>query len=192
MRRVCCDMVSRLPELAHIEMARVAISVSQTRKPVSHGLQAALTPLRFYRGASSIRRRGSRISCQRIVDHTGNEVLYILSFYLPRFLNHPLEEKLATIIHELWHISPRFDGDLRRHQGRCYAHGSSQERYDREMECLAQRWLALDPPLVVYEFLEWEFDELVKQHGAVYGHKISVPRLYVEADAPPVGIAGAG
>ena len=57
-----------------------------------------------------------------LFDAKGVEMLYILKFYLPRFQNEPFEEKLTTIFHELWHISSDFNGDIRRHSGRCYVH----------------------------------------------------------------------
>ena len=56
----------------------------------------------------------------------GVEMMYILKFYLPRFQNESFEEKLTTIFHELWHISGDFNGDIRRHAGRCYVHTSSE------------------------------------------------------------------
>ena len=52
-RRVCDDMVARLPELAHIDMSRVAVAFCQARKPVPHGMFASLTPLRFAGGAAT-------------------------------------------------------------------------------------------------------------------------------------------
>jgi predicted metallopeptidase len=177
MRRLAVDMCRRLPELAHIDMDRVAVSFCQARKNVPHGLQAALTPLRFAGGATSTRRNGRRYGCQRVTDDKGHEYLYILSFYLPRFLNHSVEEKLSTVIHELWHIGPEFDGDLRRHAGRCYAHGHSQREYDAHVDQLARQWLALDPPSSLYDFLEVSYDELVAQYGRVYGRRITTPRL---------------
>ena len=81
------------------------------------------------------------------------------------------------MLHELWHISPACDGDLRRHEGRCYAHGNSQDEYDALMDQLAQKWLALDPPHHVYEFLELNFNELVAEFGGVQGQRIAIPRL---------------
>lgn len=171
-------MVTRLPELAHVDLARVAISFSQARKDVEHGMQASLTPLRFAGGAMTTVERGRRYGCQPIVDESGNEYLYVLSFYLPRFQNHSVEEKLSTILHELWHISPAFDGDLRRHSGRCYAHGGSQQAYDRRIERLAQKWLAMDPPHHLYDFLERTFDGLVAEHGRVYGRRVPSPKLF--------------
>jgi hypothetical protein len=170
-------MVGRLPELGHIDLAQVAISFSQARKPVSHGLYASLTPMRFAAGRRQTIIRGRPYRVAPLVDGQGREILYILSFYLPRFLNGSLEEKLSTTLHELWHIGPQFDGDLRRHEGRCYAHGHSTREYDQQMDQLAQRWLALDPPAHLYGFLQWSFAELVAEHGAVVGSRVPVPKL---------------
>jgi len=177
MRAVCADMVARLPELGHIDLERVALSACQTRHQGSHGYYASLTPLRFEAGAKQKAVRGQRYGVEPIQDDSGREYLYILSFYLPRFLNTPPEEKLSTIVHELWHISPQFDGDLRRHEGRCYAHGPSQKAYDAQMDRLAQQWLACDPPEHLYEFLHRTFDELVGEHGKVVGIHWPTPKL---------------
>jgi len=114
---------------------------------------------------------------QRVCNESGEEFLYILSFYVPRFLDTSLEEKLTTILHELWHINQDFNGDLRRFAGRYYAHGSSQRDYDIKMAKLAQRWLALDPPQHLYHFLESSFEELSVEHGGLTGQHWPVPRL---------------
>ena len=176
-RRLCADMVHRLPELSHVDLPRVAISFSQTRKAVDHGLYASLTPLRFAGGSRYAVRRGRKWTVQRLVDESAGEMLYLLSFYLPRFLDQRFHHKLTTVVHELWHISPRFDGDLRRFGGRCYAHSASQRRYDAKVEQLVDRWLSLEPPASVYNFLRYEFRELVRRYGRVYGVKIPTPKL---------------
>lgn len=160
-----------------MDLARVAISFSQTRKAVDHGLYAALTPLRFAGGSETTIRHGRKWTIQRLVDPSGREMLYLLSFYLPRFLNQTFRHKLTTVVHELWHVSPRFDGDLRRFGGRCYAHTGSQRQYDAKVEQLSDRWLALDPPTHVYDFLRCNFRELVGRYGKVYGTRIRAPKL---------------
>jgi hypothetical protein len=104
-------------------------------------------------------------------------MLYILSFYLPRFHDLPFREKLITILHELWHISPQFDGDLRRHAGRCHVHTRSQREYDAAMGLLADRWLAMNPCRTLFEFLERDFRQLLAEHGAIHGSRIPVPKL---------------
>ena len=48
---LCHDACTRLAELQHIDMQRVAVTFSQTRKQVSHGLYASMTPMRFEGGS---------------------------------------------------------------------------------------------------------------------------------------------
>ncbi len=176
-RAVCDDLVHRLPELAHIDMARVAVSLSQARKGGPYGVHASLTPMRFEGGARAGKRRGRYYKSQVLRNEAGQEMLYILTFCLPRFMDVDLKEKLVTIVHELWHISPSFDGDLRRHAGRCYAHTGSRQNYDHEMEKLVARWLELDPPIELYEFLRLRFAELHERHGRIRGVRYQRPKL---------------
>jgi hypothetical protein len=178
MRRLAGDLVERLPELGHIDLSRMAISFCQARKNVRHGMYASLTPMRFGEGKLDTVRRGRRWGIQRLYNDAGVEMLYILNFYLPRFLDLGLREKLTTVVHELWHVSPRFNGDLRRYRGRCYAHGSSRRAFDKVADRLVRRWLAMEPPGELYEFLRYDFRELSLQHGRVYGVKVPAPKLY--------------
>jgi predicted metallopeptidase len=177
MRLVCDDMVARLPEMAHVDMTRVAVAFTQARRPVLHGLYASLTPLRFKDGAETSRRRGRTYRIQGLRDKSGWEMLYILRFCLPRFLNLDLREKLITVLHELWHISPEFNGDIRRHAGRYHAHTHSQAEYDAQMGVLADRWLRLRPPDELWEFLRHDFDALYNRHGRIVGVRIPRPLL---------------
>ncbi|MEQ8787252.1 MAG: hypothetical protein RIC55_13185 [Pirellulaceae bacterium] len=177
MRDLCEDITHRLPALGHIDMDRVAVSFSQARKRVRHGLYATLTPMRFEAGSLTTRRRGQSYTVQRLYAVDGREMLYILSFYLPRFLDETFREKLITVFHELWHVSPNFDGDIRRHPGRCHVHTQSQSEYDAQMAVLAEQWLALGPPGSLYSFLHDDFDTLYRRHGGVYGVKVPHPKL---------------
>jgi hypothetical protein len=177
MRRLCDDVCTRVPALAHVDMTRVAVSFSQARKATTHGMYASLTPLRFTGGRTHTIRRGRKWGVQRVYTPDGVELLYILTFYLPRFLNLPLPEKLSTVMHELWHIGPRFDGDLRRFGGRCFAHGSSQKQFDAQVDGLVEQWRDRCPPEEVFAFLRNDFRELVARHGRVVGHRIRTPKL---------------
>ena len=179
-RRLCDDMVRRLPNLRHIDLSRVAVSFCQARKHLSHGMYASLTPMRFAGGQTHTIRHGRKWTVQRLYDRSGREMLYILSLYLPRFLELPFREKLTTVVHELWHIGPRFDGDLRRYGGRCFAHTGSKRSYDALVERLADDWLSHHPPKAVYDFLHDDFRGLVARHGRIYGVKIPTPKLIPE------------
>ncbi len=176
MRRVCEDMTDRLPVLRHIDLSRVLIGFCQVRKRTSYGLYASLTPMRFEGGRTQTIRRGRRWTVPRYKTPSGVEALYLLHFYLPRFLELPFQEKLTTIVHELWHISPEFNGDVRRYEGRCYAHSASGD-HDVQAARLATDWLELEPPAEIYGFLRHDFAGLESKHGKVFGHKLPTPKL---------------
>ena len=177
MRLLCADMVRSLAQLQHIDLDRVAISFSQALKRVDHGFHASITPMRFEGGSLTSLRKGRKYRVERLYDQQNREMLYILSFYLPRFMDVDFHEKLVTIFHELWHISPQFDGDLRRHPGRYYAHSHSEAQYDAEMALLAKEYLALNPPETLLSFLRESYDQLHARTGRIYGMKISRPKL---------------
>lgn len=178
MRVLCEDMIARLPDvLGHIEMRRVALAFRQTRSGSPYGVYATLTPLRFSGGAAETVRRGRRWRMPRLYDAAGEECLYVLHFYLPRFLDLSLQQKLQTTTHELWHVHPQFNGDVRRFAGRCYAHSHSRKHFDAQAAELVERWLAASPAPAVYEFLQHDFQSLVARHGRVTGAKIRLPRL---------------
>lgn len=176
MRRICDDIVLRMEEFEHVRIDRVAVAVAQSRSRRLQGLQAKLTPMRFAGGSLVESRRGRRYTVERIFDGR-REILYILTFYLPRFLDQPFEEKLTTVFHELYHISPEFDGDLRRMGDRHYLHTRSQKQYDAHMGELARKYLRLVPENGTTEFLQHTFGELQQRHGEVVGCRIRRPRL---------------
>ena len=62
---------SRLPELRHIDLSRVAVSFSQARKASSFGLYASLTPMRFEGGKQVVKRRGRYYRTQVLRDSRG-------------------------------------------------------------------------------------------------------------------------
>jgi predicted metallopeptidase len=173
---LCHDISRRMEEFSHIRMPEVAVSFAQARRRVTWGLQAKLTPMRFEGGALRTHRAGREWTVQRLY-HGEREMLYILTFYLPRFLETSFEEKLTTVFHELYHISPVFDGDIRRLEGRYHVHSHSQEEYDREMAVFARRWLGLKPPKELYTFLRSRFNTLHRRHGGVMGLQIPIPKL---------------
>jgi hypothetical protein len=175
-RRLCRDIIRRCPELAHIRLANVLFGFTQARNGRAYGLQARVTPLRFHGGLLVRRHRGVPYQIQRFVV-AGQDVLYLMTFCLPRFLNQACDDKLVTLFHELFHISPRFDGDLRRHAGRYAMHSHSQRRYDQYMAQLARAYLATDPDPALRDFLRLDFGQLRRRHGAVVGVTVPRPKL---------------
>jgi hypothetical protein len=168
-----------------------------------------MTPLRFQGGATTTVRRGREWLIHPLpADAAGRPHLYLLSLYVPRFVDLSADEKLAVIVHELWHASPAFDGDLRRFPGRYHAHGARCDRYHDEMRDLAARWrreqLAKSRPSApadrssvgepssasnVAHFLDGDLQTLRSRHGTVYGTRIPTPRLWRIDRLPPALLA---
>lgn len=176
-RTTCEDIAYRIPEFRHVRMARVAVSFCQTRNSSDYGVFASLTPLRFEAGERTMQKYGRTWTTQRLLDREGNEYLYLLNIYAPRFMDLKLSDKLDTIIHELYHISPEFNGDLRRFRGRCFAHGSSRKNYDATVRKLVEKWLATNPPPEVWDYLRLDFAELKRRFKHINGMKVPAPKL---------------
>lgn len=175
--RLCGDICFRLQELRHVDVSRVAIGFSQTRHSAPVGVFATTMPLRFPSGGSVHTQHGHEWRMQRLVRSDGVDYLYLISFAVPRFIDLRLTEKLETIVHELYHIAPDFNGDLRRFRGRCFAHGSDQKKYDAIVRKLLDKWLRTDPPPEVWDFLQDDFATLEAKYGGVEGTKIPVPKI---------------
>lgn len=176
LRELIADIVRRVPLFAHIDMQATLIAFTSSRTRSKYGLQARVTPMRFRAGTLYAKRRGKLYQVQRYY-LDGHELLYLVEFSLPRFLVLPFEEKLITIFHELYHIGPAFDGDVRRHEGRYKYHTHSQKEYDAEMGKLVREYLAVHTDAAVYEFLHPTYAELWERHGGIYGTVVPRPNL---------------
>jgi predicted metallopeptidase len=185
--RVCSDIAARCPALRHIDVGRLLFAVTQARNSRAHGLQARVTPLRFPGGHLTRRRRGITEHVQRyLVD--GHEFFYLVTFCLPRFLDQSFEEKVLTLFHELHHISPAFDGDLRRYPGRYALHSRSQRAYDyTHMAQLADAYLDAHEDRALHGFLRLDFGQLHARHGSVVGVVVPWPKV---VPVPGNGLAG--
>jgi predicted metallopeptidase len=180
-RRLCADVVRHCRELSHIDVSRLLFGMTQARSGRPHGLQARVTPLRFPGGALTRRRGAATYQVQRyFVD--GREMLYLVTFCLPRFLDGDFDDKFITLFHELYHISPRFEGDLRRHEGRCALHSTSKRLYDAHMAGLARAYLSNGADRPLHSFLRLNFAQLEHRHGGVAAVVVPRPRLLPVSD----------
>ena len=86
-----------------------------------------------------------------------------------------LDEKLTSIAHEMYHMSPRFDGDLRRFAGGKPYHTGSQRRYDAAMSRIAASYAQRTTRPELHAFLRHSYSELLEAHGAVVGLRMRAP-----------------
>jgi predicted metallopeptidase len=183
------DIVRRLPVFAHVRTERLLVTLSRARRGGLSGTYARIFPLRFEHGATrTVRRTGGAIQSYEMprLVHQGRDILYIVTFLLPRFQNLDFDTKVTTVIHELYHVGERCDGDIRRLPGKNFAHGHSRDVYDRKMAALAREYLALPGHEGVTGFLRDGFRALERRFGAVAGRRLAppAPRLVATEPAP--------
>ncbi len=110
--RILRDIEQRVPELAHVRASRILITAGQARKKS----RATTRPFAF--AETKTRRSETGRLYKPIVTIGGKRVRYEITLRPLFFLRSSARERLRTIFHELYHISPRFDGTLaeeRRH-----------------------------------------------------------------------------
>jgi predicted metallopeptidase len=127
-RRVVADMVRALPELSHIRPARILFIAGEARR----GSRATIRPL-----GGNARAR---------VTIKGRRALYCVTLRPKFFRASTPEQRVATLLHELLHIGPRFDGQLdpdRRHAR------LGQAKFEALLRPLLKRYLARGDPSLI-------------------------------------------
>jgi predicted metallopeptidase len=107
-KRLVRDVAVRLPELAHVRASRVLVVAGEARR----NSRATIRPAHF--GATRRRVAGSGGPTKALIRVKGRKILYVVTLRPLWFLASTPEERIATIVHELYHASTRFDGTLHR------------------------------------------------------------------------------
>jgi len=104
-RTVINDAAARLPEFAHLKASRILVVAGEARR-ASWATIRPLGPI-------------DRPSGKPVVRVKGRQMLYVVTLR-PRFFRvADPAKRVETILHEVFHISKRFDGTL--HSGRRHA-----------------------------------------------------------------------
>lgn len=171
------SVIRNCPEYSNFDPARIAVSYSEARSRSRYGLQAKIYPLRFEGGTTERTVNGYHFSVAPL-RIGGVDILYIISFCIPRFLNLSLAEKIETIVHELYHISPRFNGDIRRLSlGKNAAHGPNMKLLDKYIEGIARRYLYSPTRPILPKFLEYDYRQLKNVFGDIEFTKVRAPKI---------------
>lgn len=164
------DIIDHCTYFKHVDLTRVIISMKSSLTPGTDGVYAQLLPLRYKNGSySGIERVGNRLERYKMepIYRERREMFYILYFYMPRFMNLSFIEKMTTIFHELYHISPEFNGDIRRFPGKNYMHGASIDKFDSLMTALAKDYLFRTSNLDRSDFLRFGSRLLQKRYRKI-------------------------
>jgi hypothetical protein len=123
------DVARTMPEFAHIVPARILVVAGEARR-ASRG---TVKPLTFQNGKSTdvLGRK------KPIVRWRGKRMLYSITLRPLFFRKSTPQSRIGTLLHELYHISSKFDGtldELRRHS-------SAGKEFSQKLRPLLRRYL---------------------------------------------------
>lgn len=133
-RTLIRDIAARMPEFEHVRASRILVVAGEARR-ASRG---TVKPMCF-RGGKHTDRTGRRKPVVRI---RGKRILYCITLRPLFFRASTPQARIETVIHELFHLSRRFDGTL--HAGR--RHAVLGEDFSRRLRPLVRRYLKVCPP----------------------------------------------
>lgn len=139
-RRLVRDVARQLPEFRHVRADRIIVVAGEARR----ASRATIRPLRFPDTASLVSKSGLRRKPR--VSFRGHDVLYVITLRPLFFRSSSPEKRVETILHELFHLSPRFDGTLDPAHRHDVLPGPAFEKAFRP---LVKRYLALCPAEVL-------------------------------------------
>jgi hypothetical protein len=140
-RRLIRDAARRLPELAHVRAANILVVAGEARRASRGTIRPAQV-----RAHEARKRPGERKPEIRV---RGKPILYVVTLRPLWFVGSTPEQRIATVLHELYHVSQRFDGTL--HRGRRHS-SLPRARFDRKIRALRDRYLERAPAEVVEPF----------------------------------------
>lgn len=152
-RAVIQDVARRLPEFAHVKASRILVVAGEARR-ASWGTIRPLGP-------------AGKAGGKPVVRVKGRQILYVVTLRPRWFRVAGVEKRVETILHELFHISRRFDGTL--HSGR--RHDKLRGDFDRRLGPLVARYLEQMPA---------ELRQAMSLHGT------ALARQWLEKPGPSV------
>ena len=140
-KRLVRDVAKRMPELAHVRASRVLVVAGEARRASRATIRPAVP-----RRSETRSREGAKKPRIRV---NGRKILYVITLRPLWFVGSTPEQRIATVLHELYHASLRFDGTL--HRGRRHS-VLPRPAYDAKIRRLRDRYLSRAPTEIVEPF----------------------------------------
>ncbi len=131
-----------MPEFAHVRPSQILVVAGDARRS-SH---ATIRPMHFPSTHSRMRKDRKRKKPK--VSIYGKRILYVITLRPIWFRVSTPHQRVSTLMHELFHISTRFDGTL--HAGR--RHSKLGKRFNKKLLPLVRRYLRRAPAEVLAPF----------------------------------------
>ena len=134
------DLAARAPEFSHLVPTRVLVVAGEARR----GSRGSVKPLAFARGRS----RDHSGTRKPVVRVDGRRMLYCVTLRPLFFRDSRPEQRVETLLHELYHVNPAFDGTL----DPARRHSRLGRKFARAFRPLVRRYLRQCPPEVLAPF----------------------------------------
>jgi Putative phage metallopeptidase len=157
LREIAREVCYSIPDLAHVRLEAVHFTLFHSR-----AAERIFTFARCYPLPSAMKRRGRHwYRLTSVFTPGGVEARYILSFAWPRFWGMTPRERLETLVHELYHIGPDFDGEARSFEAGGW-HGKGRAWFDAIIAELVDTHF---PDGIDHPVLNVQLDENVRVTG---------------------------
>lgn len=180
--RLLALVCGAIAEFSLYDTAKIAVSISRSRRTGRAGTLAYVVPLRYVGGTKE--RKGRRWGISGFYSYESPQVereqpgaLYIMTFLVPKFFSLKPHDRLETIVHELYHLHPQMRGDLRRFAAPHLHHGPTPAQYNRKVKALCAELLQVLPTIEAHPLLCADETEVV----AFKSKRFNIPKHVFKA-----------
>ncbi len=153
------EMILRTEEFRGYDINRMLLCCASNRSDSRGGIYGKLVPLKFEDGSDIINFRGRLYTIPKII-HNNIEIRYLIYYYNPKFFDLPAKEKVNVMFHELYHINPDFNGDIRRMGKFKKAHGHSKKSFEKKYLDYSEDFYTFVKDTPYHAFLEMNTKDL--------------------------------
>ncbi len=160
----------------HFDINKILIAGSQNKPWGKNAIFSKVIPLRFEGGEQRTRHNDEEYCFPRVT-RGEHEILYIIYFYFPSFFDLDAKKKIEVLFHELHHISPAFNGDIRRHGKGKYIHGHSGEKFNESFQEEANSFYQHIAGTNFFDFLDMNATEISSLFKKINMTKFKRPKI---------------
>lgn len=160
---------------SHIDTEKIHVCIASNRTGGRGATFGKVVPLRFQGGQEVTYHRGKCYAMPKI-EVNSIRILYLIYFYIPRFTDLAPVEKLRVIFHELYHIHPECNGDIRRFGKSGSAHGKSKKRFDTQFEREVFEFAQSIQNTSAWGFLSLDTNGIFKNYRTVLSFRMKIPK----------------
>lgn len=160
------DMIKSTDEFKSFDSSKILVCCASNRKDYKGATYGKLLPLRFKDGSEIIKHNGKFYTIPK-VKFNNTELLYIIYLYIPKFFNLSARDKINVMFHELYHINPDFNGDIRRMGEFKSAHGHSRKSFEEKYIEYSDNFYKTVQNASYYNFLLMSSEEIRTQYKVI-------------------------